>query len=265
MQKMKSSVLLLACSMTLQAQAETSAVAHSGWFKPHGNGVFSAAALNVCRGDATVPPDLIVRSPDGKKNITVGTTENDAQAFAVDEAGKRFPIPTEAWPCPEVGWSSASNRVFLNYSDGGAVGTYHIAVYQLARGKLENIPLTSMVSRDFLSRYPKCFSPEEPNTMGIAWSRDADRLLVAAQVLPHGNCDNMGTFMLYEVAVPSGEIIRRFSQIEAKASFRKLLGPELLAADDQCFSRPGSCAIPTLHESAGRRNELPHARHALAK
>jgi hypothetical protein len=85
--------------------------------------------------------------------------------------------------------------------------------------------------------------------VGIAWANDATRLLVVAQVLPHSNCDNMGTFRLYELAVPTGTMIRRFSQVEAKTLFHDLLGPELRAADDSCFSEPGSCFIPMLHEA----------------
>jgi hypothetical protein len=245
----KSSVLLLACCMILQAHAGTSAVVKSGWFAPKGNGSFSAVAKNACRSVARTPPDLTSRSPDGKKKIVVPSAEDGEQTFVVDESGKKFSIQTEGWPCPEIGWSPASDHFFLSYSDGGNVGTYHLAVYGLAEGKLAHIPLTQLVRQDFLNGYPKCFEPEEPNIMGIAWSHDATRLLVAAQVLPHTNCDNMGTFKLYELAVPSGAIIRRFSQAEAKSSFRKLLGPALRSADDHCFSEPGSCAIPMLHTS----------------
>lgn len=248
---LKSSGLLLASSMCLQANAGTTAVVDSGWFAPDGSGLFSAVAQSACRGVATASADLKIRSPDGKSAIVVRSQEGDAQIFAIDKAGKQFPVPTEGWPCPEIGWSPASSRFFLNYSDGGAVGTFHVTVYHLSNGKLGAISLTDAVSRDFSGRYPKCFSPETPNIVGIAWSKDAARLLLAAQVLPHANCDNMGTFMLYEVAVPSGSIVRRFSQVEAKTSFRKLLGSALQAADDDCFLEPGSCFIPMLHEAEG--------------
>jgi hypothetical protein len=117
----------------------------------------------------------------------------------------------------------------------------------LAEGKLDETKLVSALRRDFLGRYPKCFEPEEPNIAGIAWGRNSTRLLVAAEVLPHANCDNMGTFVLYEVAVPNGKIMHRWSQLAAKKSFRELLGPELQNANDQCFFRPRDCEIPALH------------------
>jgi hypothetical protein len=248
---MKCSLLVLACGMSPQANAETAPVVRGDWFAPRGSGSFSAVAQNACQGVKTPPADLKTRSPDGKIAIVVRSTKDDSQTFAVDKAGKQFTVPTAGWPCPEIGWSSASDRFFLNYSDGGNVGTFHVAVYHLAKGKLEAISLTQAVNRDFAERYPKCFRPETPNIVGIAWSKDATRMLLAAQVLPHSNCDNMGTFMMYEVAVPNGAIIRRFSQAEAKTSFRKLLGSALQAADDGCFSEPGSCFIPMLHEAEG--------------
>lgn len=245
---MKSGLPFLACWMILLASAETSAAEHGGWFSSHGNGAFSATAKNACAGAAATPSDVEVRSPNDKRKIVVRTSEG-ARAFAVDETGRTFPIPTEGWPCPEIGWSPASDMFFVNHSDGGAVGTYHLAVYRFSKGRLTEIRLAPTARRDFLDRYPKCFSPEEPNMVGVAWANDATRLLVAAQVLPHSNCDNMGTFALYELAVPGGAMIRKFSQVEAKTLFPDLLGPELRTADDSCFSKPGSCFIPMLHEA----------------
>ena len=242
---MKSGLLFLACGAIPQANAGTPATENGAWFSSHGNGSFSAAARNACGGAKVAPADAIVRSPDGKKKIVVRTAEDGAKAFAVDETGRKFPIPTEGWPCPEIGWSPASDIFFVNH--GGAVGTYHLAVYRLSKGQLTEIRLPPALRLDVLDRYPRCFSPEEPNMLVIAWANDATRLLVAAQVLPHSNCDNMGTLGLYELAIPGGTIIRRFSQAEAKTLFHDLLGPELRAADDGCFSKPGSCAIPMLH------------------
>jgi hypothetical protein len=251
---MKFSLFLFSSALILEANAASPTAAGGTWFASPGNGSFSLAAQSTCGSAAATSPDEEVRSPDGKRHILVRSTNDTVLAFAVDEAGKKFPVPTEAWPCPEIGWSSASDLFFVNYSDGGAVGAYHVGVYRLSRGRLAAIPLASGVQRDFLRRYPKCFSPEEPNIAGIAWANNGKRLLVAAEVLPHSNCDNMGTFMLYEVAVPSGTIMRRYAQIEAKKSFYHLLGPELRAADDGCFSEPGSCRIPMLHETKNRRD-----------
>jgi len=246
---MRFALLLFADAVLATANAAAQLPAHRDWFALPGNGTFSRAAQNMCETVARTPPDLFIRSPNGKITVVTRATAEDAKTFAVDAAGRTFPITSEGWPCPEIGWSASSDRFFVTYSDGGAIGSYHVAAYALANGKLTELPVAADVSRDFLTRYPKCFRPETPNVAGIAWSRDASRLLVAAEVLPHSNCDEMGTFRVYEVAVPGGKIVRRYSQIEAKKLFRRLLGPELRNADDSCFSHPGACAIPMLHDA----------------
>ena len=243
-------LLVLAALLALPAWARPSAPT-AEWFAPHGNGRFSSAAQDVC----AEPPSATAvdrLSPDRRRRITmrIGRDGGGMAVSAVDDAGRETAIDTAAWSCPEIGWSPTSDRFFVSYSDGGGVGTWHVSAYRIAAGKWQRIELETAVRRDFLRGYPKCFEPETPNITGIAWARDGRRLLLAAQVLPHANCDDLGTFRLYEVAVPDGTIPRRVDQRNAKRSFGKLLGPELRAANDGCFTKPGSCNIPALHGHA---------------
>lgn len=156
-------------------------------------------------------------------------------------------VETGEWPCPEFGWSSDSSRVFATYSTGGGVGTFEVSACRVSDEAIDAVDLVSEVHRDALRHYPRCFAPEEPNIGAVAWSRDARSLLVAAQVLPHSNCDSAGTFTLYEVDAASGKILHRYRQPEAKKLFRNLSGPYLEDADDSCILRPGACQIPQLH------------------
>lgn len=238
-------LLILVWTVCLQVHAGSTVDAKT-WFTPPGNGRFSAAAHSVCKE----PGAAGIWSPDHLRKITTRSSpEGDTAVFAVDENGHEFPIDTDAWPCPEIGWSPTSASFFVTYSDGGAVGTYHVSAYRFSEGNLTRMDPTPAVRQDFQKRYPKCFAQEEPNIAGIAWSADATTLLVAAEVLPHANCDDMGTFALYAVAVPGGRIIDRISQVAAKASLHEALGPELRGADDRCLLKPGSCRIPTLHRA----------------
>jgi hypothetical protein len=250
---MKRSLLsIVVCVLGLQAPAlATSEIRH--WFTPFGNGKFSAAAQSVCTVSSPTSGDEIWSPDHLRKIVTRPTADGDTALFAVDEDGHEFAIETAAWSCPEIGWSLTSALFFVTYSEGGAVGTYHVATYRLSAGNMRKMDLTTAVRRDFQRQYPRCFSPEEPNIAAVAWSADSSRLLVAAQVLPHANCDNMGTFKLYEVAVPSGAIVRRISQVASKVPLHDVLGPELRAADDSCFSQPGTCRIPALHQT--RKNK----------
>lgn len=238
---------VLAWMLAQHAYAGTG-TGNKDWHVPAGNGVFAAAARNLCKTSPPEVADAAVWSPDRRQKIVLRVTaDGDTATFAIDGDGRETPIDTAAWPCPEVAWAADSTLFFINYSEGGAVGTYGVAAYRIGAGKTEKIDIASAVRRDFGRRYPKCFSPETPNVAGVAWSASGTRVMVAAEVLPHANCDNMGTFNLYEVAVPEGRIVRRIPQLPAKASFGYMLGPELRAAEDRCFSRPGFCTIPALH------------------
>jgi hypothetical protein len=250
---MKRSLLfILIWVLALQAQARPESEIDN-WFTPRGNGRFSAVALNVCKKSSTASDDEYW-SPDHKRKIVKRPSpEGEMTLFAIDENGQEFVVETGEWSCPEIGWSPTSALFFVTYSDGGAVGTYHVSAYRISAGSMKKIDLTSAVQRDFQSRYPRCFSPEEPNIAAVAWSADSTKLLVAAQVLPHSNCDNMGTFNLYTIAVSNGGIIGRIPQIAAKAKLHDILGRELRAADDRCFTQPRSCRIPALHRTVKRK------------
>lgn len=240
----------LACLMLVPMLAHAGAPqGRAGWFTPEGSGSYSAVARSAC---GAVGGDTDLWSPDRSRRIAVRPADGSTALSAVDEGGREFPIDAQGWSCPEIGWSPGSSMFFVSYSDGGTVGNYHVSAYRFGAGGLEQLALAAPARRDFRRRYPNCLEPEEGNLAGVAWSADGARLLLAAQVLPHANCDNMGSFTLYEVAVPGGKILRRISQLEAKRRLRGLLGPALRAADDRCFTRPGWCRLPTLHRANGR-------------
>lgn len=186
-------------------------------------------------------------SPDGLKKIIVKTKPMEQPELYVDIGKHEYRVNFSPWPCPEFQWSPDSAAFFVTYSDGGAVGNFEVRVYYPSEKGITMINPTRLVQTDFLKHYPKCFDPEIPNLAGIAWITSSKRLLIAAQVLPDSNCDMMGTFSAYEIQVPSGKIIKKYTQLEAKKSFWDLLGPELRNADDECFTNPGDCQIPMLH------------------
>ena len=245
----RSLLLILVWMLSLQAYGGP-ASGRTNWFTPRGNGGFSAVAESVCK-ESTAESNPEIWAPNHVRKIVTRFSPESATAlvYAIDEDGREFAVETYAWSCPEIGWSATSDLFFVTYSDGGAVGAYHVAVYRISAGRMEKIDLDDAVRRDFQKHYPKCDSPEEPNIAGVAWSADSTKLLVAAEVLPHSNCDNMGTFNLYTVAVSDGRIIDRIPQLVAKASLYGVLGPELRNADDSCFLKVGSCWIPALHQA----------------
>ena len=117
-------------------------------------------------------------SPDMKKDLVVGPTAAGDPKIEVLLDGARVKVPYSTWPCPEALWSPDSRAFFLNYSTGGAVGTFETRTFYPSREGVKVVDPTKSVIADFLAHYPKCFSPETPNVAGVAWL-SASRLLVS--------------------------------------------------------------------------------------
>ncbi|MBI3661558.1 MAG: hypothetical protein HY234_00690 [Acidobacteria bacterium] len=175
--------------------------------------------------------------------------ELEVNLVSVLAYGKTFETDIGYMVCSEVAWAPDSKAFFVTYSDGGAVGNFHVVIYYLGKDGLSDIEPTAQVMSDYLSRPRTCFDDEEPNIAAIAWRGDSSHILLAAETLPHSNCEEMGTFRAYKVELPSGKIIRSYGQITAKKLFWKHLGDELRNADDECaqIPKPKSCEIPGLH------------------
>lgn len=213
---------------------------------------FSRPAATPCP-DGTPSPTSYA-APDGTKVLSVDIATGGSKLH-VSVGGARHSVHYAAWPCPELQWSTDSQAFFVNYSKGGAAGEYDVRIYYPSRDGIRVADPTTLVRKDFRASYPKCFSPEDPNVAAVGWLDGSRRLLVAAQVLPHSNCDSMGTFAAYEIDIPSGNILRKHGQLEAKTRFWELLGPELRMANDECIRQPKSCLIPALH---GRQERPPN-------
>lgn len=212
-----------------------------------GNKGFSSLSTSNCSLDNAGPSEEIF-SPDRRNKITFsGDQDGDTVVTLINTAGS-FPIPLADWPCPDFLWAPDSKAFFANYSDGGSVGNFHVMVFWIDEEGISSITPIQAVREDFVANYPKCYEPEEPNFAGINWIDGSRKLLIAAEVLPHSNCDMMGTFKAYEVEAKTGVIITEYSQMQAKQNFWSWLGDELRNANDRCFIKPGSCEIPDLHK-----------------
>jgi hypothetical protein len=168
---------------------------------------FASQAVSPCSDGG--PSQITYPAPDGTKAVRVEVVDGNSSMY-VAVAGARHAVEYAAWPCPELQWSSDSLAFFVNYSNGGAVGDYEVRVFYPSRASVRAVDPTTLVRQDSRATYPKCFLPESPNLAGIAWLDGSRRLLVAAEVLPHSNCDSMGTFSAYEVEVPSGKVVRKW-------------------------------------------------------
>lgn len=139
----------------------------------------------------------------------------------------------------EAAWAPDSKALFVTYSDAGNIGRYHVlVVYVTDVGihVIEPVPDGSSLFE------PTCFDPELPNVGAIGWiGNGSDRLAIAVEVPPHSSCASMGTFKAYVIQLPSGRVVSKYGQIEAKRTFSKLIGNELRGAENECIEKPQSC------------------------
>jgi hypothetical protein len=197
--------------------------------------------------------EIVIASPDGRSRARIYPGE-DEMRLQVSGAAGEFEASFYNGPNSALSWAPDSRALFLTVNEGGIVGNYKLSIV----AELDAFPgldmwdFTHLVHEAF-GHPVRCFSPEHPNVAGIAWLGSSKRLLVAAEILPHSNCDRMGNFTGYVLDPFEGTIVHRYDQPEMKRRFGHLLGPELLNADDNCAARPESCWIPQLHPEARRR------------
>jgi len=215
--------------------------AHSKTSSDISRGEFSADATSL--GESKAPRRFTIISPDTQNSIIVHDSgEGQSPGFEafMTLGEKRLPL-FDGQVDPEVLWSPDSKAFAETYSDGGAVGQFHVLIYYIGHRGLRTVEPTARVTQDFLSHPHYCYWDEDPNIGAVAWLQNSSRLLVAAEFPPHSNCEEMGMFRAYEITVPSGQIIKSYDQLTAKRLFWPHLGDELRAADDECVKKPKSC------------------------
>lgn len=213
-------------------------------------GVFSRASTEIW-GRTGAP--MVIKSPDGRCALIAeyhyGVKGGMGRSTVYLEiGGKRFPTNIGSLVNSEVQWSPDSKALAVTFSDGGDVGTYNSEIYWIESDGFRVGDPAASVKTAYRSQRLVCFEPEPPNIGVITWLGSSQRILLAAEVPPHSNCDDFGTFKAYMVQLPGGRVLKVYGQIEAKRLFGPSLGQELANANDECFTKPGSCQIPQLHE-----------------
>ncbi len=205
---------------------------------------FSSKAVYMNGGRAAV-------SPDGQKNVVIQYSRNgsddDFPADVFVEIGNAtLTAKIQFGLNAEVLWSPDSDAFTVTGSREGAGGPYLTDVFIITANSLRKIPLSEIAWRSF-GHPVKCGWPEYPNVGAVKWIQPSQRLLLAAQIIGHSNCDSFFTFKAYEVEIPSRSILRSYGQLQAKKLFKQDLGTWLIAAPDKCIRNPRACWVATNH------------------
>jgi hypothetical protein len=213
------------------------------------DGLYSKLAIPVW---AIARMPLGLASPDGSSVIHAKEVQKPADGswpfnVWITHRAASYRVSFGGFVNAEVSWSPDSSAFFVTYSDSGAIGQYHMLVYQVAENGAKSVEPISDGSKLFKMR---CFTTERPNVGGIQWGLDATTIFIGVEIPPVSDCASMGTFRIFEIALPTGKVLRTIGQLEAKEQFRNSLGKELSNADDNCIRQPNTCVPPGLEPTA---------------
>jgi hypothetical protein len=203
--------------------------------------------------DAAFEHPVVVASPDHKKTLSIRTVKDSRDpdglhiSYTVRIGNRTFNTKLLGFN-GEVAWSPDSKAFATTQTEGGGSLGSRVYVFFVDETGMKKLDVARPIEEDFGTPV-KCDVKVPPNTGFIRWGNDASTLLVAAEVVPVSVCACMGTYRVYEMALPPVTIVHTYSQTEAKKRFWSDLGCELRDADDKCVQ-----AI----ERYARRNHRGH-------
>ena len=229
--------------------------------------VLSLAVVGLCQSDRPSRSDMpsfsakatsiyekkAVTSPDGKKRTSLTMVEADSNTtmhpakVTMSTGRAHLSAGTDFGLDAEILWSPDSLAFSVTGSREGANGQYGTDVFLIHRDVLVKVELTRLLEEAF-GHPVKCWWPEPPNVVAVRWLVASKKILVAAQIIHHSNCDSFGTFRTYEVDLAGPRIVAALDQLESKRLYGDDLGTELLDADDKCVRDPKSCWVNANHQ-----------------
>jgi len=197
-------------------------------------GYWSGKAVSLFNTDHAVDPvpdrELTLYSPDHSKVIRVHNRK-----VAVFVGQREF--PTDFWnkTAAELGWSPDSARFFLTWTEGGNIGDWHVAVYDVSTAGVKEVRgvekrpikdfekyIRSLPLDPYFRKLPEgmghyCYS----NAAAAQWANGSAELVMSVMVEPEGDCWYGEEFLVYRVAIPSGKVLQRYKAEEAHQLFNE--------------------------------------------
>jgi hypothetical protein len=161
----------------------------------------------------------VILSPDGKYSVVVGVkSEEDSHGWLMVRRGEKLLASYDTWNLSGgifVKWAPDSGAFYFMWSDGGALGGYHVRAFRLKDAAVIEVPLTRFAETDFEQRYP-CPSRGH-NVVSIKWIQGSMQMLLGLQVYPTSDCGmNMGRYRGYVVETDSGIVKAQYSEVSLK-------------------------------------------------
>lgn len=152
----------------------------------------------------------IISSPDNRKAVQLTKSGKFRVTIGKTLILSEFGIP-DVSSNVEVGWSPDSSEFFISYSDGGAIGGYHVQLYRVVGTILKKSRVPETVSEHFRTTHG-CKSRGK-NLFFLDWTLDSKVGFFVAEVYPTGDCGKeLGVHRGYAVRLQDGKILRSFGE-----------------------------------------------------
>jgi hypothetical protein len=114
-------------------------------------------------------------------------------------------------------WAPDAKAFALNYSDGGAVGGFHVMVFAIQGDKITDISKAIKPAVDHFKVRHFC-KTRGNNVRAFKWIRDSSRLILMADVYPTGDCGpDLGHTEGYVISIPDGKIVKHLTLNQLKS------------------------------------------------
>ncbi len=193
-----------------------------------------------------------IPSPDGKRELlfpsSVDQNDGDHYTIFAVSGDYRYPLRLDGYVQPNVIWAKDSSAALLFFSNGGANCCYETKLISFQKAGVSLTNPTRQAAEDFIAYRDKLgihceVSHEYPNLYGIAFL-DRSHALIVAETVGHSICDCFGSIRVYEIELPSGIILKRYNQAQAKKLLNKHLPWDLdKAPNDNWDNDPKRCAL----------------------
>jgi len=166
-------------------------------------------------------PEIV--SPDGSKHVRLWSSAKDpepesAKFYASIYSGARLLKTVELKDLSAatfVKWAPDSKAFYVMWSDGGAIGGYHVRVFIVSDDQATESPAPKSVAADF-AQHHYC-KTRGNNLYAVRWEQGAKQLLLQPSVYPTSDCGKeMGFASGYLVDTETGEIEERYTAKQMK-------------------------------------------------
>jgi len=174
-----------------------------------------------------VPAEADKTFQQGEFSYTVHLSPNENGGDFVLRRGKRTLLQTplkDLSASVSVVWSPDKQSFAVTWSDGGAIGGFHVRAFRTKGDSVEELNATKKAFLHFRSRH--WCKTRGDNIQAYGWSSDSKSLVLVLSVYPTSDCGaDLGHMEGYLVDAVSGQIIENWNLKRLKLYMRQ--HPEL--------------------------------------